>query len=152
MPAPDADRIVELLRSGDGRMTSARRTVVEAIVESGRHHFTAPEVIDAVQRRSPGFPESTVYRTIDRLMELGVLTALPVSPGTTTLHLATEQHHHLVCRSCGSVSEADADLLDDVAMRLATRGSFLDRPSAATLHGVCSICRSRDSAARTNTG
>ena len=124
-------------------MTPTRQVIVEAIVHSRKHHFTAPEVIDAVQERSPGLPESTVYRTLDRLIELGVLTTLSLTPGRTTFHLATRAHHHLVCRSCAAVTEADANLLDEVAAQLAKQGFSLDRGSAATLHGWCSRCRSK---------
>lgn len=137
----EAERIVELLRRDGGRMTQARQIVVEAIVQRNDHHFTAPEVIDAVRERNPAFPESTVYRTLDRLLDLGVLTALLLTPGTTTFHLSSRSHHHLVCRSCGAVAEADADLFDDVAARLALAGFTLDRGLAATLHGWCSRCR-----------
>lgn len=142
MATDEAERIVELLRRDGGRMTQARQLVVETIIERNDHHFTAPEIIEAVRERNASFPESTVYRTLDRLLDLGVLTALLLTPGTTTFHLSSRSHHHLVCRSCGAVAEADADLFDDVAARLASQGFTLDRGLAATLHGWCSRCRS----------
>lgn len=141
MSTDEVERIVELLRRDGGRLTQARQLVVETIVERDDHHFTAPEIIEAARERSPTLPESTVYRTLDRLVDLGVVTALLLTPGTTTFHLASRSHSHLVCRGCGAVAEADADLFDGVVAQLASEGFTLDRGLAATLHGWCSRCR-----------
>lgn len=135
---------MERIRASGGRVTQSRRMVVERIVAGGEHHVTAPELIDALRDVDPDFHESTVYRVLERLTELQVVEPVHVRSGVTIFHLAEDrhQHHHLVCDTCGSVTETSSDLLDDVAARAAARHDFTVKvDSPATLVGRCASCR-----------
>lgn len=120
-------------------MTAARRAVVEALV-IGPHHTTVAEVLAAVRRHDPDAQESTVYRTLDRLVELEVVTPIETAGGATTFHLPSVAHHHLVCDRCGRVTGAAPDLLDEVAERLRSEHGFDLRADAVTLPGRCVDC------------
>lgn len=114
--------------------------MIEAMVANPSHHMTAPEIVAAVRADDPEFYESTVYRTLDRLLELDVVERVQIGPGATVFHLSLRPHHHLVCEHCGSVTEAPADLLDAVARRVTAEHGFSLRPSASTLGGSCAAC------------
>lgn len=135
-----ADDILDRLRDEGGRVTATRRIVIEAMLASPSHHLTAADVVDAVRRTDPGFHPSTVYRTLDRLTELGVVDRLQIGSGPAVHHLTHRPHHHLLCESCGAVQEAPADLLDGVAARLAQESGFALNPATSTLHGLCARC------------
>lgn len=133
--------ILERIRDEGGRVTTSRRLVIEAMVSSGSHHLTANDVVAAVRRaHDPEFHASTVYRTLDRLTELGVVDRIQMGAGPAVYHLAHPRHHHLVCDRCGAVEEAPSDLLDGVTARLAGESGFVLRPGATTLHGLCAAC------------
>jgi len=132
-----ARSILERLRLQGGRVTRSRRIVIEAMVANPSHHMTAPEIVAAVRADDPDFYESTVYRTLDRLLELDVVERVQLGPGATVFHLSHRPHHHLVCGQCGSVTEAPGDLLDAVAARVRAEHGFSLRPSASTLGGSC---------------
>jgi Fur family ferric uptake transcriptional regulator len=135
------DDILMRIRDDGGRVTAARRLVIEAMVSSSSHHLTAHDVVDAVRRRfDPDFHPSTVYRTLDRLAELGVVDRIQIGAGPAVYHLAHPPHHHLVCDGCGAVQEAPADLLDAVTARLAGDSGFALHPGGTTLHGLCATC------------
>jgi Fur family transcriptional regulator, ferric uptake regulator len=123
-----ADDILDRLRDEGGRVTATRRIVV-----------------DAVRRTDPGFHPSTVYRTLDRLTELGVVDRLQIGTGPAVHHLTHRPHHHLVCDACGAVQEAPADLLDAVAARLASDDGFALNAAGTPLHGVCRRCAATSS-------
>ncbi|MDQ3178193.1 MAG: transcriptional repressor [Actinomycetota bacterium] len=141
-----AGRILERLREGGGRVTSSRRLIVEAMLVGGDHHLTAADIVEIVRRDDPVFHESTVYRTLDRLTELGIVQPVHLAPGATVFHLVESAHHHnhLVCDNCGSVIEAGADLLDVLADDLARDFGFALQTEAATLHGHCEACQHAD--------
>jgi Fur family transcriptional regulator, ferric uptake regulator len=134
------DDILDRLRRDGGRVTASRRAVIDVMLSSPSHHMTAPDVVDAVRAGHPDFHESTVYRTLERLAELGVIARIQIGPGPAVFHLSVAQHHHLVCDRCGSVAEAPAGLLDAVATRLRREHGFVLDPGATPLHGLCAAC------------
>ncbi|QXC63088.1 transcriptional repressor [Aquihabitans sp. G128] len=140
MPDARAAEILDRLRDGGGRITHARKLVVEVLVGGASHHVTAPEVVEAVRAVDPDFHESTVYRTLDRLAELGVVTRIEVAGGTAVFHLPEQAHHHLVCEGCGAIIGADPELLAAVAARLRAEHGFVLRAEAVTLPGRCAAC------------
>ncbi|HKY15953.1 MAG TPA: Fur family transcriptional regulator [Microthrixaceae bacterium] len=136
----DASRILDRLREQGGRVTGPRRVVIEAMLASRSHHLTAGDVVDAVRRRDPDFYESTVYRTLDRLIELGVVDRIQIGPGPAVFHLSSTAHPHLVCDRCGAVVEATPHLLDDVGAAVEREHGFALNPATSPLHGLCRDC------------
>ncbi|CAN5700762.1 Fur family transcriptional regulator [soil metagenome] len=143
MPDARATEILDRLRDGGGRITHARKLVVEVLVGGSSHHVTAPEVVDSVRAVDPDFHESTVYRTLDRLAELGVVTRIEVAGAAAVYHLPERAHHHLVCEGCGAILGADPELLSAVAARLLAEQGFVLRSEAVTLPGRCADCTRR---------
>ena len=134
------DDILDRLRRDGGRVTASRRAVIDAMLGSPSHHMTASDVVDAVRADHPDFHESTVYRTLERLAELGVIARIQIGPGPAVFHLSVAQHHHLVCDRCSRVAEAPSGLLDAVAARLRREHGFVLDPGATPLHGLCASC------------
>lgn len=132
-------RILDALREKGGRLTPARRTIVTALVEAGTH-VTADELAATVQERLPDVHLSTIYRTLDRLEELGVIEHVHLGHGRAVYHLADERHHHLVCDRCGWVTGVPSDLFDDVATSVKKRYGFVLDPTHFSLGGLCREC------------
>lgn len=109
------------------------------------HHLTAADIVETMRRADPHFHESTVYRTLERLTDLGVVRPVQLTPGAIVYHLVerTRHHNHLVCDDCGTVLEAGVGLLDDVARDVAREFRFSMQTEAATLHGRCAACQQR---------
>jgi Fur family transcriptional regulator, ferric uptake regulator len=144
-----ADEILSLLRAQGDRVTASRRAVVEALV-AGDHHVTADEIVARVaEREGGGDPEAhraTVYRTLDRLGELGVVSHVHLGHGPSTFHLDHGDggpHHHAVCSSCGTVVEVPLDALGDLADRLRSAYGFELSPQHFALSGRCAACAGR---------
>lgn len=138
-----SERIIKRLREGGGRVTSSRRLIVEAMLAGGDHHLTAADIVARMRRDDPDFHESTVYRTLERLTELGVVRPVQLTPGAIVFHLVewADHHNHLVCDDCGTVVEVRADLLDVVARVVDRDHRFHLQTEAATLRGRCAACQ-----------
>jgi Fur family transcriptional regulator, ferric uptake regulator len=136
---PSADDILSLLRSRGDRLTASRRAVVEALL-AGDHHATADEIVARVAESHPEVHRATVYRTLDRLEEVGVLTHVHLGHGPSTFHLNDRPHHHAVCSSCGAVVEVPLGALEDLAAQLRTESGFELSPQHFALSGRCRDC------------
>src|SRR5690606_1105598 len=79
----DLQEVEALLRAHGGRSTPARRAVIRALLAADDHHVTAPELLAAIRQDDPGFQESSLYRTLDRLVALEVVHELHLGPGRT---------------------------------------------------------------------
>lgn len=112
-------------------------------------HATPEQVCDLVQRNAPGLSLSTVYRTLELLEALGVVTHTHLTHGASTYHAGGHgQHIHLVCHRCDAVAEADTALALDLASAVTDRYGFRADLSHLSLHGLCGVCAATEDADR----
>jgi Fur family ferric uptake transcriptional regulator len=129
------------LRACGYRLTPQRQLVLEAVVALG--HATPDEIADRVRATATGVNISTVYRTLELLEELGLVTHAHLGHGAPTYHAADDSDHlHLVCRECGGIEEMPPDVLDEVVRRIATDRGFAVDVGHFAIFGVCAACRS----------
>ena len=107
MMSPCHTLIAELRKQGY-RLTPQREMIVEAVAHAGRH-VTVEDVYEQVQTRTNAVNVATVYRTLDLLVELGLVSKADLGEGRVTYaSLHHGPHCHLVCRHCGHVIEVEA--------------------------------------------
>lgn len=142
MPDPtDArlERILTLLRRDGGRVTTARRAVVGALLTSS-DHVSAEQLAETVQAEHPDVHLSTVYRTLDAFEELGVVTHVHLGHGRAIYHLTDQIHHHAVCEGCRAVIHLPDGLFGDLQARLADDFGFALDAHHFALVGHCADC------------
>jgi Fur family ferric uptake transcriptional regulator len=127
------------LRSRGYRLTPQRQLVLEAVGELG--HATPEVIATTVRRTASGLNISTVYRTLELLERLGLVQHTHLGHGAPTYSVATDDDHvHLVCRDCGAVQEAEADLLSEAVRRLTDERGFSLDVGHVALFGRCAEC------------
>jgi len=131
--------ILEKLQEDGGRITRTRRMIVDVMLSAEDHHVTAADIVEGVRRLDPDFPESTVYRTLARLEQLGVIAPL-TPPRAVAYHVSDDAHVHAVCDRCGTMFDLEPGLLAPVAASLARDQQFELDAHRTTLHGRCSSC------------
>jgi Fur family transcriptional regulator, ferric uptake regulator len=135
--------LAEVLRARGLRLTAQRQLVLEAVYELG--HATPEQVHNAVRETAAGVNITTIYRTLELLEELGLVTHTHLSHGSPTYHAAgNHQHVHLVCRSCGEVTEIDPSVLAPLVDHLATERGFRVDVGHVALFGDCHSCEGRE--------
>ena len=138
------DALATLRADGD-RVTPARRLLVACLVNAPGHR-TAEQLAAEVQRRSPETHLSTIYRNLEELERLGVVTHSHLGHGPTTYHLSSEAHGHLVCEQCGALVEADPSLFSTLAVAVHDAHGFEVHPEHFAVLGRCAACQAADAA------
>jgi len=144
--SPSDERIESVLasvRARGGRVTTARRLLLSVLFR-GDTHRTAEDLASEVQAIAPDVHLSTIYRNLDELEQLGVVVHAHLGHGPATYHLGSDTHGHLVCETCGSMTEAPADFFDALASNArAHHGFAIDHRHFAVL-GQCQACQRVD--------
>ncbi len=130
------------LRDHGFRITPQRQLVLEA-VESLRHG-TPEAILVEVQRTASGVNLSTIYRTLEVLEEVGLVTHAHIGHGPPTYHAVDEEVHiHLVCDRCARVLSVPAGTAAEFVSRLDSEFGFRTDVSHVSVHGLCRSCRDR---------
>lgn len=134
------DGILAQLRQRGGRITTPRRAILSALLAAA-DHVTADQLAATVQAAHPDVHQSTVYRTLDTLTDLGIVVHVHLGHGPAVYHLADQTHAHLVCQQCGRVSEVPASVLSPIRRRVREQFDFELDSTHFALSGRCGACR-----------
>ena|SRR6478752_218418 len=142
---PDVEAILKRLDDDGHRLTGPRRAVLEKVV-SRDAPFTSGELLEAMQKEAPGIGRATVFRTLDLLARMGVVQRIHTDAdgGRCHAYLAcdTFHHHHLICNSCGSVTDFSEDkALDALVREVERRTAFRVEGHRLELTGRCPACQ-----------
>ena len=127
------------LKAVGGRVTSARIAVL-SVLESSSDHLSADAIATEVQVMQPAVHRATVYRTLDSLVEVGVVSHTHLGHGAAVYHLIDEEHIHSQCQRCGRIVDLDAGLLAAAGRVLLSEHGFVLDPSHSALLGTCGAC------------
>lgn len=138
------------LRQRGYRLTPQRQLVLEAV--DTLEHATPDAILVEVRRTASGVNISTVYRTLELLEELDLVSHAHLGHGAPTYHLADRHHHlHLVCRDCADVVEADVEIAADFTAKLRADFDFDTDMKHFAIFGRCGSCTRTAATARTDT-
>lgn len=127
------------LRRGGYRITPQRQLVLEAVERL--RHGTPEEILAEVQRTASGVNLSTIYRNLEVLEEVGLVTHAHIGHGAPTYHAVDDHVHiHLVCDSCGAVQSVDASIAESFLVEVRRDTGFVTDISHVALHGSCAAC------------
>ena len=127
------------LRAHGYRVTVARQLVLAAITTL--RHATPEQILTDVHAKAPGINLSTVYRVLDVLSEVGLVTHAHLGPGSPTYHVSDAPAHlHLMCDTCGWVGSLPAATAAPFVGTLAAATGFHADITHAALHGRCQEC------------
>ncbi len=131
----------QALREHGYRLTPQRLMVLEAIHEA-QSHVSAEELYSQVRVKYPQVNISTVYRTLELLKNLGLVTETDLGSGVLRYHHADKgHHHHLVCQRCGRMFDLDESVLDSLSGALIREHGFVPDLRHLAIFGCCRDCR-----------
>jgi Fur family ferric uptake transcriptional regulator len=130
------------LRQHGFRITPQRQLVLEAVESLG--HGTPEEILVEVQRTATGVNLSTVYRTLEVLEDVGLVTHAHIGHGPPTYHSVDDEVHiHLVCDRCARVLSVPAQVAAPFVDALDADYGFRTDIAHVSVHGLCSDCKDR---------
>ena len=128
------------LRSLGFRVTSQRMAILH-VLRHASSHLSPKEVHLQARRAVPGLTVTTVYRTLESLGRAGLVWRAGRASGHLTYELAEGQHHHLICRNCGSEAPLHEASLQDAYRKLEDISGFAIDHEHISLSGLCPKCR-----------
>jgi len=128
------------LRASGHRVTPQRQLVLEAVTKLD--HASPEDIFAEVHQKASGVNVSTIYRTLELLEQLGLVTHTHLGHGAPRYHLAAEaQHVHLFCRECGRVTEVAPEAARPLVAALDEQVGFETDVRHLTVFGRCRDCR-----------
>ena len=136
------DELITALHARGQRVTLPRllvhrhlRRAASHVTPEQRHAELAPQL--------PSLPPATIYGTLDLLDDLGFVRRVSTPRGGTVYDSRVDDHHHIICRSCGRIEDVDA-AIDTVAVeRAARRAGFRVDHGQLAISGLCADCAAR---------
>ncbi len=129
-----------LLRSRGVRVTAQRLAVMRAV--SARPHSTADGLVEVVQEELGTVSRQAVYDAVGTLTEHGLLRRIQ-TPGSPARYedRVGDNHHHLICRSCGTTVDVDSAVGDPPCLTAADDSGFDIDEAEVIYWGRCPDCR-----------
>lgn len=132
-----------ILRNSGCKLTEQRRLIL-LLFEHGPGHLTAQQVFESVTRSQPDISLVTVYRTLELLKDVGVLSKINFNDGADRYERNlgnAGHHHHLICTGCGRVVEFGDCEISSLARKLEQATGFTIDSHWLKLTGQCATCR-----------
>jgi Fur family ferric uptake transcriptional regulator len=139
MPGP-SDNLVEALHRQGLRMTPQRRAIVAEIMAT-EGHISPMTIARAVRERIPGVNPSTVYRTLDLLENLGIISHAHLESGAEYHRRSESDHVHLICSRCGSDDSLSNEEANGLKRLIARHHGFSPDLTHFAISGLCSDCQ-----------
>ncbi|QZY57482.1 Fur family transcriptional regulator [Crassaminicella profunda] len=139
------ENLKDKLKEKGYKLTPQRRATLDTIIENQGKHLSTEEIYDMVKENCPEIGLATVYRTLQLLDELDVISKINFDDGCSRYELNTNeddhQHHHLICLKCGDVIEVEVDLMETLEEEIENNYDFKISDHKVKFFGYCSKCQ-----------
>jgi Fur family ferric uptake transcriptional regulator len=137
----DLQLLVDQVRRSGLRVTRQRVLILQALCEL-HGHASAERVHERVTVHRRDVDLSTVYRTLERLRDLRILSQTDLGRGCVEFEVvASQPHHHLVCHECGQVQDLPHRYVALLASAIRRDLDFEPMLDHLAVFGLCSSCR-----------
>jgi Fur family peroxide stress response transcriptional regulator len=133
----------EICRNREIPRTVQRRAILETVLDLDNHP-TADQVCEAVANRISGISRTTVYRTLETLVRLSLITKACHPGGVTRYDRRIEIHHHLICLRCDEVVDISNEIFDTLPIPDTSAYGFEVSDHRVQLRGICKKCREKE--------
>jgi Fe2+ or Zn2+ uptake regulation protein len=138
------DELTDLFRQQGLRVTPQRQAIFGLLHGDGRHP-TVESLYEAARAQMPTISLKTVYQTVNDLAAMGEVVVLDLGTGSYRVDPNVEdEHHHLICTSCGKVRDVPLDLAD-VRLPARYRRGFSVSVVEINFRGLCDECAAQSS-------
>jgi Fur family ferric uptake transcriptional regulator len=134
---------IERLQASGYRVTATRQTIVELLVSSSRA-LSPIEIYDLGRKEYSALGLVTVYRTLERLEELGLVQRVHMTDGCHRYLRAPQGHQHLLlCICCGQIEVFEGDDLSKLIQKVEDTTGYHIQDHWLQLFGLCPRCTSQ---------
>ncbi|CAB4890469.1 unannotated protein [freshwater metagenome] len=134
------ERTLGAIRDQGGRVTDQRRAILRVLFERS-DHVSVDDLVARVHDRLPDVHVTTVYRFLETLAQMGLVTHVHVGHGPAVYHLNDRRHAHIVCNACGIIEIIDEAMMGQWSVELERSLGFSLVDQHFALAGRCGRCR-----------
>jgi Fe2+ or Zn2+ uptake regulation protein len=132
--------LTQLLRRHGVQVTAQRLAVVRAV--SGRPHATADDIEELVRAEIGSISRQAVYDALGTLTDTGLIRRIqPARSPARYEDRVDDNHHHLVCRTCGRMVDVDCAVGRRPCLEAADDHGFTIDEAEVIYWGVCPACQ-----------
>ena len=111
-------------------------------VEEAASHISAEEIYAQVHAHYPQMNISTVYRTLELVKKLGLVTETDMGDGRVRYHcMGKGHHHHLVCQKCGEIIDVEESIVSPLWAEIQRKYNFKVDMKHVAFFGLCPRCQ-----------
>jgi Fe2+ or Zn2+ uptake regulation protein len=132
--------LASAVRDAGLRVTAPRVAVLSEVTEG--KHITADQIAHAVRDRDGTISTQAVYDVLGALTRAGLVRR--IEPAGSAARYETrvgDNHHHVVCRSCGAITDVDCAVGEPPCLSPADAGGFVIDEAEVTFWGLCPTCQ-----------
>jgi Fur family ferric uptake transcriptional regulator len=132
------------------RWTVPREAILDLMKRTSKH-MSAKDIYAALYKMYPGIGLTTVYRTLDLLVRMGLINKFAFGDGQNRYEFKSEEkkghHHHVICSNCGKIInysdflEDELELVRKTENRLSEKYNFKVLGHNIEFYGLCDRCR-----------
>ncbi len=139
------DLLKQKLQDTGFKITPQRRAIIEVLLKNDSKHLSSEEIYDLVKDICPEIGIATVYRSMQVLDEVGVISKLNLDDGCIryeiNLNENSHHHHHLICKKCSRIIEVEEDLLEEIESSIEKMYGFKVLDHDVKFYGLCKNCK-----------
>ncbi len=140
----------QVCRQAGIKLTHQRIEIFREVAQTGDHP-DAETVYQRVRERIPTISLDTVYRTLWRLNDLGLINTLGPPRERTRFDANLEQHHHFVCVRCGLTQDFYSEELNGLRLPKSAKALGQVESTHVKVYGVCRGCVDMEKTKRSST-
>ncbi|NBG87635.1 Fur family transcriptional regulator [Isachenkonia alkalipeptolytica] len=141
------DTLKGRLKEKGSKLTPQRRATLNVIIENKGEHLNTEEIYELVRKDCPEIGLATVYRTLQLLEEMDIISRINLDDGCSRYEIKTDdedhQHHHLICQECSKIIEVKIDLLDHLEKEIEKEYDFDIKDHKLKFFGLCTDCKQK---------
>ena len=125
-----------------GQKTTPQRLMILSALRHADGHLTANDIFEQVRMEYPYVDISTVYRTLDTLQEMRLVSSVDEGVGRAAYQWldSAQPHHHLVCKGCGAEAALDGEIFDRLSAAVREETGFEPFLDHFVISGLCRDC------------
>lgn len=118
-----------------------QKDIILGIIKKQKHEFTIKDIYESI-KEEVGL--TTIYRSVDKLVEEGRLNKTISSDNTTYYQYLEEcneeNHFYLKCDKCGNLIHVDCDCIEELTNHILKNHKFKPNKSHIIIEGICNNC------------
>ncbi|WP_372499796.1 Fur family transcriptional regulator [Williamsia maris] len=136
---PSTTDLTEMLRGADLRVTRPRVAVLDAVF--AHPHADTDSIFTTVRTELPEVSKQAVYDVLGALTVAGLVRRIQPSGSVARYESRVgDNHHHVVCRSCGTIADVDCAVGDAPCLTASSPAGFSIDEAEVIYWGLCDAC------------